>query len=338
MSQADRLAFALDAGELALPENGDVCVLRAEPSAFLEAVPRGRLICEQTDRIAYDRLRTAGYEVMTRLACTDAAMIVVNLTRSKAESRGNAARALERLDPGGILVVNGAKTDGIDSLVRELRKILPLEASYSKAHGRVATFRRPEALPDSVAPWAAEAEVLRNPEGDWTQAGTFSPEFADPGSRLLAGAFGRFLKGRVADLGAGWGYLARACLASCPDVTAIDLYEVEKLALDAAERNLRDGRASFHWTDVIALDRARPPYDAVISNPPFHRGRAAEPDLGAGFIAAAARLLKPSGRFLMVANRHLPYEARLDANFRRWDRLAETSEFKVIAATSPRRR
>ena len=51
----------------------------------------------------------------------------------------------------------------------------------------------------------------------------------------------------------------------------------------------------------------------MIMNPPFHQGRAAEPDLGAAFIAAAARILKPHGRLMMVANRQLPYEAALDA-------------------------
>ena len=80
-----------------------------------------------------------------------------------------------------------------------------------------------------------------------------------------------------------------------------------------------------------------PPYDAVIANPPFHQGRAAEPDLGAAFIAAAARILKPSGRLLLVANRQLPYEAAVAAAFRHWEKLAEDGVYKVIQAERPRR-
>ena len=45
-------------------------------------------------------------------------MVVVNLTRSRAENLGNVARGLELLPPGGTLVVAGAKSDGVDSLAR----------------------------------------------------------------------------------------------------------------------------------------------------------------------------------------------------------------------------
>ena len=78
-----------------------------------------------------------------------------------------------------------------------------------------------------------------------------------------------------------------------------------------------------------------PPYDRVIANPPFHHGRAGEPDLGAAFIVAAGRILKPGGRLLMVANRQLPYEATLTATFRHCEKLAEDGVYKVIEAERP---
>ena len=115
-------------------------------------------------------------------------------------------------------------------------------------------------------------------------------------------------------------------------------YEAELAALEAARTNVPDPRAGFHWTDVTGLGAGGEPYDAVIMNPPFHQGRAAEPDLGAGFIAAAARILKPHGRLVMVANRQLPYEAALDAAFRRWTRLEEAGGYKLLEAEGPRRR
>ena len=165
----------------------------------------------------------------------------------------------------------------------------------------------------------------------------FSPDAVDPGSRRLAGALSAKIKGRVADLGAGWGWLALQALERAPEIEQIDLYDAESRALDAARMNLTDPRASFYWSDVTTLGRGVPPYDAVIANPPFHHGRAADPELGAGFIAAAARILKPSGQFLMVANRQLPYEAALEARFRHWERLSEDGAYKVIAASRPRK-
>ena len=70
----------------------------------------------------------------------------------------------------------------------------------------------------------------------------------------------------------------------------------------------------------------------VVMNPPFHDGGAEDRSLGAAFIAAAARALKPGGRLLMVANRHLPYEAPLREAFGKVALLAETGGYKVHEA------
>ena len=49
-------------------------------------------------------------------------------------------------------------------------------------------------------------------------------------------------------------------------------------------------------------------------------------------IEAAARALKPGGRFYMVANRGLPYEPMLKANFASFETLADNNKFKVTKA------
>ena len=336
MAEADRLALALETGGLTLPDAGDVLVLRARPARFLELIPPGRLRCEQSFRPLHDALAAAGLPVAAR-ATGPAAMVVVNLTRSRAENLGEVARALAMLPTGGVLAINGAKADGIDSLVRQIARVLPPAGTFVKAHGRVVWLQRPAILPEAVAAWAAAAAPARNAEGFVTAPGLFSPEHADPGSRMLAGAVAGRLRGRVADLGAGWGWLAQAVLASCPQITALDLHEAEARALDAARANVTDPRAGFHWSDVAALGPGADPYDTVITNPPFHQDRGADPALGRAFIAAAARILKPSGQLLLVANRQLPYEAEIAARFTAQERLAEDRRFKVIAATRPRR-
>ena len=60
------------------------------------------------------------------------------------------------------------------------------------------------------------------------------------------------------------------------------------------------------------------------------------PDIGRAFIAAAAEALRPGGRLLLVANRHLPYEAVLDAHFGSVRTLAQQQGFKVIEAVKGR--
>jgi 16S rRNA (guanine1207-N2)-methyltransferase len=336
MSMSDRLALALETQALALPPAGPILVMRAAPSGFLDRVPADRLRCAQSFRPLHDALADAGHAVSVR-AEAPAAMVVVNLTRSRAENLGNVARGLELLAPGGTLVVTGAKTDGVDSLARQVGRVVPMDGAFVKAHGRVFWLTRPELLPPEVAAWAAAAAPARNAEGFLTAPGMFSPEHADPGSRRLAAAVAGRLSGRVADLGAGWGWLAGAVLAQCPAIAELDLYEAEALALDAARANVTDPRARFHWADVARLGPGVLPYDAVVANPPFHQGRAADPDLGADFIAAARRILRPSGHLYLVANRQLPYEAVLAIAFREWEKLAEDGSYKVLHAERPRR-
>lgn len=337
MSRTDRLVQAVRTGALSLPGRGDILVMRAASSALAEIVDPARLVFETAFRPSHDALVAAGLRVTPR-ASAPAAMVVITLGRARAENLGDVARALALLAPGDLLALDGAKTDGIDSLARHIAEALPLGGDFAKAHGRVVWLARPDTLPPEVAAWAAAAAPSRNPAGFVTAPGMFSSDGPDPGSLRLAATFDGKLKGRVADLGAGWGWLAIEALARSPKISSIDLYEADAGSLEAARANLSDPRADFHWADVAALGRANPPFDAVIANPPFHHGRAADPALGAAFIAAAGRLLKPSGRLLMVANRQLPYEAALDAAFLRVDRLSQDGAFKLFAAERPRRR
>jgi 16S rRNA (guanine1207-N2)-methyltransferase len=336
MAHTDRLALAFQTRALALPAAGMVLVLRAALTGFLELVPAERLVCEQTFRPTYDQLAERGHAVTTH-AEEPASMVVVMLTRSRAENLGNVARALELMPPGGTLVVSGAKSDGMDSVARQVAGAMPPAGTFAKAHGRVLWLTRPEALPRKVAEWAEAAARAPNSAGFLTQPGMFSPERPDPGSQRLAGAIDGRLAGRVADLGAGWGWLAHTALARNPGITELDLYEAEATALDAARANVADPRARFHWSDVTSLGAGGAPYDAVIANPPFHQGRRAEPDLGAAFIKSAARILRPQGRLMMVANRQLPYEATLAAAFRHVEKLDEAGAYKVILAERPHR-
>ncbi len=336
MPETDRLSLALRSGALVPPETGRIAALRATPTGFVTSLPPERLVCEQGFRPAHDALAALGVPVERRVAGSFAAA-VVNLTRARAENLGNVGRGLEMLEPGGLLIVDGSKTDGVDSLARQIGKVLPLEGQFPKAHGRTFWLRRPEVLPAEAGEWTALGEAAKNAAGFVTAPGVFSPDRPDPGSVRLAEALDGRLKGRVADFGAGWGWLAREALRRCPGITAMDLYEAESLALDCARSNVDDPRAAFHWADVTRLGKEAGPYDAVISNPPFHQGRAAEPELGVAFIAAAARILKPGGRFLMVANRQLPYEAALTARFRTWERLHEDGFYKVVMAQGPKR-
>ncbi len=319
------------------PEPGGLAVLRARPT---RAFPPASLVCEQGFRPLFDALAAEGREVHPLLPEERVfAAAAITLTRSRAENRANLARAWRMTRPGGRVLAAGAKTDGIESLQKDLRKLGLPGGAMPKSHGRVIWAERTEATPEIFARWIAEAapaERVRDGERSFrTAAGAFSWEEVDPGSRLLAEALPP-LKGAVADLGAGWGYLAEAVLRS-EAATRVDLVEAEAAALDCARANIEDPRAAFHWADALRPGLSGGAHDAVVANPPFHDGREVALELGLGFLRTAARLLKPSGVLWVVANRTLPYERTLAELFVESEEAGGDRVYKLLRATRPRR-
>lgn len=337
------LAAAWEAFDLPDPGPRGLAMLRARPStAFAGPLAPDRIVAEQGFRPDRDALAARGFEVHPSLPEESAAFraTAVLAVRAKAEALAATARAWALASDGAPVLVAGAKTDGIEGLQRALRRAGLDPVARPGGHGRVLLLRRDGPAPPDFADWvaaAARAPRAALPSGApaVTQAGVFSWDGADPGSVLLARTLPR-LKGRIADLGAGWGFLAEAVLAS-DEVETLDLVEAEHAALACARENARDPRVAFHWTDARDSGLPAGAFDAVVCNPPFHAGRAAEPSLGEAFIAAAARLLKPSGALWLVANRGLPYDRALGEAFAEVEPAGGDGRYRVVRAARPRR-
>jgi 16S rRNA (guanine1207-N2)-methyltransferase len=255
------------------------------------------------------------------------ALSLVCLPRARAAARDLVAQALAVTD--GPVLVDGQKTDGVEALLRAARALVAVPAPVAQAHGKL--FRLEGAERAAFAEWRAGPQRLAC--GFVTRPGVFSADGPDPGSVCLDAALPAHLPPLVAELGAGWGWLAARLLAR-PGLEALHLVEADHAALDCARENLADPRVSFHWADATQFAPERP-FDAVVMNPPFHRGRTGDPALGTGFIAAAGRMLAPHGVLWLVANRHLPYEAALAAAFREVEERPASPAYKVFRAARP---
>ena len=319
-----RLSLALETGALELPAGGSIAVYRPRVGDDLSALPRDRVVVLTGFKPDHDHF--AASHSVTPSAPYAAA--IVCLPRSREAARALIAQAAAEVAPGGWIAVDGQKTDGIDTALKDLRGRVDLSESLSKAHGKLASFQAGADLSD----WRATPHQV---EGFQTLPGIFSADGPDPGSILLAAALPAKLGGKIADLGAGWGFLAAEILKR-PGVKKLDLVEAEADALDCARVNVADPRARFHWADATSW-RPETLLDAVVMNPPFHTGRAADPALGAAFIRAARRMLAPDGSLWLVANRHLPYDAVLSDCFLEVRDVAGGSGFRVIQAIKPRR-
>ncbi|WP_193222030.1 class I SAM-dependent methyltransferase [Amylibacter sp. SFDW26] len=333
MAQSSRLSKLFDTLTNELPEGGPILIMRATNDPAYRRFDTKDVQAVQSFKPSFDALESVGLRPTQDMPAS-AKAAVVELTRSKPENLANVAKAYEVLDVGGTLFINGAKTDGIDSILKNVKSKMDVEGSYSKSHGKTIWVNK-AAVDNPFKEWAALTDMSQNKDGFWTVPGIFSADAIDPASALLCDSITVPLKGKGADLGAGWGYLSQNALLAYPEITSLDLFEAEKNSLVCAQKNIRDERARFHWTDVQSMPE-KGAYDFIIMNPPFHVSRKADVSLGRDFIAKASKLLAPKGRLWMVANKQLAYEAVLDANFNTWSYEEQTPIFKVIHARRPK--
>lgn len=319
-----RLDMALESGAFVVPPLGDIAVLSPQVGDDLSALPKDRVVVLTGFKPDFDHFQRQGY----RMETAGAAAAILCLPRAKAEALALIARAFALLPPGAPLLVDGQKTDGVDGVLKLARAAgLGTGEVISKAHGKACV------LAAGPVPEGWESRLHQVEGGFVTRPGVFSADGPDRGSVLLAAALPEKLYGRVADLGAGWGYLARAILTR-PDVRSLDLVEADRAALDCARINVTDPRAQFHWADATTFKPAQP-WDAVVMNPPFHISRAADPELGAGFLRAAHRGLLSGGTLWLVANRHLPYDRVLTPLFRTVEDIGGDAVFRLTRAAHP---
>lgn len=321
-------------GALELPSQDARVLFLGAPGSF--RAPDGfpaAIDCVQGFRPDFLALRRAGFSVSPAAEGDgyDAALVLAGRHRGQNETR--IAEALESTAPGGLVVVAGAKEDGIGGLATRISGLLAVEDRLPKYHGTAFWLRRPDDVAEAVAALRAGNGPVLVEDRFRTAPGMFSHEAVDAGSRLLAAGLPADIKGSVADFCAGWGYLSAEVARRCAGVARIDLYEADWQSLEAAKANLAGVAGTrFFWQD-LAAEPAAERYDAIVMNPPFHRGRAAEPGLGRAMIGAAAAALRKGGRLFMVANRELPYEAALAELFATWRETAREGGFKTFFAT-----
>ncbi|RYD26982.1 MAG: methyltransferase domain-containing protein, partial [Verrucomicrobiaceae bacterium] len=269
--------------------------------------------------------------------------------KSRDETLAWFSLARDRLESGGTLLVAMPNTAGAGRFEKELSKATGNIVSIQKHKCRAFHASETESWDEAIFSGWRDLAVPREISGFTVEAGIFSSDHIDPGSQLLADHLPAHLRGKVADLGAGWGFLSDAVLRRCPGISRLDLFEADARALACARKNLRqhepevtrlssppcyeedEARVRFHWHDVTT-GLPDGGYDAILMNPPFHTGQATDVDLGRAFLRTASASLKRGGKLLLVANRQLPYEAALEASGLSWRKIAEDRIYKVLFA------
>ena len=137
---------------------------------------------------------------------------------------------------------------------------------------------------------------------------------------------------QVLDLASGNGVLAAAALRSNP-AAYLTLMDDSWLAIQSSMLNLPDGAAQFVWDDTL-IQLGQQAFDLIITNPPFHFGHETNIEVSLSLFAQASQCLRPKGRLVVVANRHLNYATHLQRMFRSVSVLNENEKFVIYESRS----
>ena len=326
-----RLAFALERGHIESLKDKQLLLLNPPTNINLSLFSKSHTKIQQSFFPAYTKLVERGLSVSPVFSEKGLSEVcIVYCTRSKMGTLNLIYQAIKLLKPSGLLIIDGMKTTGIESVLKELLTPFNGVRNISKYHGKLIWFHKPTMEPN-IEKWAPIPNSLEG--GYITFPGIFSSKRIDQGSLLLAQSI-PLLSGKIADFGSGWGFLSNQVLKS-PAISSIDLIEADYSSVMASKKNIQDDRANFIWADVNNFTGG--PYDTIISNPPFHISRNANPELGISFIKAAKLLLKPSGSLWIVANKGLPYESTMKESFKEAEEIISRGGFKVLLGVKPSR-
>lgn len=308
------LAQQLSAGELVLAEDNVAAFAQAQ-AAIKGAGEVGPL---------FRQLAFHEYAQREAPAIMDVAVMNILYQPNNAWMRYGIQLAAYALKDGGRLYIEGAKERGILSLGKYVQEVFGnLETlKISKGQRVICAFKR---TASGLAPIAPELAP-------------FAEGKLDEGTSLLLEALEVHTTDFALDLGCGAGFIGAfiAERAAKGQVTLVDA----SLTSVAAARHLLEARR-LENAQVLASDGIQEVcaqrFDLVATNPPFHIGGIQTTAIAEHFIREAAQVLRPRGRFYLVANRFLKYEPTLRACFATVEEVGGNTRFKVLRACEVRR-
>ncbi len=250
------------------------------------------------------------------------------------------------LKMGGRCYIAGATNEGIRTAAGTMETLFGNARVLSRdsSHRVVSAVKRTEAPADALLlenPYLQPDAfnqlnaVLRGREYTlYTRPGIFSWDHVDEATAILADAIQVPNGASVLDLGCGCGALGivAASLSGGGPLCMLDAdVEAVRSATRSAESNgVTSARALVSDVASAVLDER---FDIVVTNPPFHVGKATDLDVPMQFIEDAFQVLMEGGQLFLVANRTLPYEQAIRHRFGNVGNRHDGPRFKVLTAT-----
>ena len=309
----------------------------------LNAEAAGRTLAENGATTAMVHL---AHGVQGIAGATPADVVAIRIPRERLAFQQLLADAFHALRVGGVCLVAGATNEGIRTAAGTLERIFGSERTLARdaGHRLVMATKRSDApaVAGELASPYLDAEVFHRFEADlagrtldvFTRPGVFSWEHLDEATALVAEVMRVAPRDAVLDIGCGAGALGTLAGLRSADARVLML-DADVEAVRCARRTAAAAglvHAEVRTSDVGAA-AAGETFDVVVTNPPFHVGKATDLHVPMQFIADAHAALRPGGRMYLVANRTLPYERAVAARFGAVETLVDGVRFKVLGAT-----
>ncbi len=271
--------------------------------------------------------------------------MVVRLPKEKALAHHLINQAAISLAPEGLLYLIGDKSEGVRGFNKRAQTRLGGALAEQKISGGLwlgqisaapAVMGQP--LDDQDYPLSRQVEE-RNGFMFISKPGLYGWQKVDQGSQYLVESLPKMLdltlpiSGKLLDLGCGYGYLSMLTAGSQTQLTCTDN---NAAAIKCCETNLSRIGLKARVIASNAGDLIEDSFDIVLCNPPFHSGFSTQTDLTERFVAAAARLLQPTGQACFVVNKHIGLEQKAQKFFGKISLHSENSHFKLIHLSQPK--
>ena len=119
-----------------------------------------------------------------------------------------------------------------------------------------------------TAEWAYRGAALRFT----TDAGVFSKGEVDKGTQTLLNALPQEMRGRVLDLGCGWGAVGVSVGKRYPGCQIV-MSDVNQRAAGLAEKNARENGVEAQVLISDGLNQVEGTFDYILTNPPIRAGK-----------------------------------------------------------------
>lgn len=175
---------------------------------------------------------------------------------------------------------------------------------------------------------------------DWkihNHANVFSRNHLDIGGRFLMDNLPEGDFSKIVDLGCGNGVVGMAASQAYPKAQ-ITFIDESYMAVDSARINMlknlpeeQTENARFVVNNGLVGFKPRS-YDLILCNPPFHQQQAITDHIAWSMFNDARFCLVEGGELVIVGNRHLDYQDKLERIFGNCELVAENKKFVILRA------